>query len=121
MGLKMSHVCIDCKDAHAVASFWKDLLGYKLIDESEDGEVEIVLESPNEDDTDLLFVEVPEGKTLKNRIHFDLRPVDQAAEVERAKSLGATEVDIGQGDQTWVVLADVEGNEFCILRALPEN
>ncbi len=61
---------------------------------------------------------VPDAKAVKNRLHIDLRPDDQAAEVERALSLGARHVDIGQGEQTWVVLADPEGNEFCILRAL---
>jgi hypothetical protein len=70
----------------------------------------------------MLFQKVPEGKTVKNRLHWDLRPDDQAAEVERALAMGATRVDIGQaGDDrvTWVVLADPEGNEFCILRAHP--
>jgi hypothetical protein len=62
---------------------------------------------------------VPEGKEVKNRLHLDLRPDDQAAEVARAEAMGATRVDIGQGEVTWVVLADPEGNEFCILRAKP--
>ncbi len=71
---------------------------------------------------DLLFLAVPDPKTIKNRLHLDLRPDDQKAEVERALALGAKHVDIGQGEQTWVVLADPEGNEFCILRALrPEE
>jgi hypothetical protein len=61
---------------------------------------------------------VPEGKAAKNRLHLDLRPDDQAAEVERLLMLGATRVDIGQGAPTWVVLADPEGNEFCVLRVL---
>ena len=69
--------------------------------------------------TPLLFCKVPEGKTVKNRLHLDLRPEDQAAEVERLIGLGARKVDIGQGSQTWVVLADPEGNEFCVLRTLP--
>jgi hypothetical protein len=58
---------------------------------------------------------VPEGKTVKNRIHLDFTPDDQAAEVARVVGLGARHVDIGQGEQSWVVLADPEGNEFCIL------
>ena len=72
---------------------------------------------------DLLFLKVPEGKQVKNRLHLDLRPEDQAAEVARAEALGATRTSVGQGDDvTWVVLADPEGNEFCILRALtPEE
>ena len=66
---------------------------------------------------------MPEPKTEKVRLHIDLRPDDQAAEVARAEAMGATRVDIGQGDDvTWVVLADPDGNEFCILRALtPEE
>ena len=65
----------------------------------------------------LLFLSVPEGKTIKNRLHLDLRPADRDAEVARLEGLGASRVDIGQGEQTWVVLADPEGNEFCVLRA----
>ncbi len=63
----------------------------------------------------LVFVPVPEGKTVKNRLHIDLRPDDQAAEVERLLALGARRTDIGQGEQPWVVLVDPEGNEFCVL------
>jgi hypothetical protein len=63
----------------------------------------------------LLFVPVPEPKTIKNRLHLDFRPDDRDAEVERLLALGATRADVGQGDQPWVVLADPEGNEFCVL------
>ena len=63
----------------------------------------------------LLFGPVPEKKTIKNRLHLDFRPDDQAAEVDRLLALGARRVDIGQGEQPWVVLADPEGNEFCVL------
>ena len=72
---------------------------------------------------DLLFLRVPEEKSGKNRLHIDLRPVDQAGEVARLEGLGARRVDVGQGpDVTWVVLADPDGNEFCVLRALrPEE
>ena len=62
-----------------------------------------------------LFLAVPDDKVVKNRIHFDFRPDDQQAEVDRVIALGARHVDIGQGDESWVVLADPEGNEFCIL------
>ncbi|MGH3303705.1 MAG: VOC family protein [Streptosporangiaceae bacterium] len=66
----------------------------------------------------MLFLRVPEGKAVKNRLHLDLRPKDQAAEVARLEALGAQRVDVGQGpDVTWVVLADPDGNEFCVLRA----
>jgi hypothetical protein len=64
----------------------------------------------------MLFLPVDDKKLTKNRIHIDLRPDDQAAEVERLISLGASRVEIGQGDVSWVVLADPEGNEFCVLQ-----
>ena len=63
----------------------------------------------------LLFARVPEPKTLKNRLHLDLRPDDRDAAVARLLDLGARRVDVGQGEQTWVVLSDPEGNEFCVL------
>ena len=63
----------------------------------------------------LLFVPVPELKSLKNRLHLDFRPDDQDREVDRLLGLGAVRVDVGQGEQPWVVLADPEGNEFCVL------
>ena len=68
----------------------------------------------------LVFVTVPEGKTVKNRLHLDIRPVDGSseAEVERLLGLGARHADIGQGEVPWVVLADPEGNEFCVLASL---
>jgi len=65
----------------------------------------------------LIFVPVPEGKTVKNRLHIDLNPDDQDAEVKRLESMGARRVDVGQRDVGWVVLADIEGNEFCVLSA----
>ena len=67
---------------------------------------------------DILFLRVPESKKAKNRLHIDLRPSDQSAEVARAEALGAHRVDVGQsGAASWVVMADPEGNEFCILKA----
>ncbi|MHB1208201.1 MAG: VOC family protein [Acidimicrobiales bacterium] len=65
----------------------------------------------------LLFVQVPEAKSVKNRLHLDFRPEDRDFEVDRLLALGATRIDIGQGEQSWVVLADPEGNEFCVLGA----
>jgi hypothetical protein len=101
------------------------VLGWRL---NLDDEGEAWLEPPEgspEDGVspDLLFAKVSEAKTIKNRLHLDLRPDDQEAELARVEALGATRVDIGQGDdKSWVVLADPENNEFCILRALtPEE
>ncbi len=64
---------------------------------------------------EILFVAVPDGKRIPNRLHLDFRPDDQEAEVARLLGLGARHADVGQGEQSWVVLADPEGNEFCVL------
>ena len=74
---------------------------------------------PGGDHPDILFQKVPESKSVKNRVHLDLRPDDQFAEVERLLGLGARRVDIGQREVRWVVMADPEGNEFCVLRPDP--
>jgi len=114
MGLRFSEVCIDAGDIHALASWWSEVLGWPA-EPTDDGDV--VLRAPQGAGPDWLFLAVPEGKVVKNRIHFDLTPHDQDAEVARVIALGARHVDIGQGDESWVVLADPEGNEFCILAA----
>ena len=118
--LRWQCVCIDTQDPARIAAFWEAALGWRRTHEDPD---EVVLEPPAgrpEDGVspDLLFLRVPEAKSVKNRLHLDLRPVDQALEVARLEALGARRVDIGQGEQTWVVLADPDGNEFCVLRAL---
>ena len=121
MDIRIQCLCIDSTDPPKVAAFWEEALGWRRTFDEDD---EIVLEPPAgspEDGVapDLLFLRVPEAKTLKNRLHIDLRPKDQAAEVARLEGLGARRVDVGQGaDVTWVVLADPDGNEFCVLRAL---
>jgi catechol 2,3-dioxygenase-like lactoylglutathione lyase family enzyme len=122
--LRWQSICIDTPDPAPLARWWADLLGWRITFDEPD---EVVLEPPAGSEADgvspdILFVKVPEGKAVKNRLHIDLRPEDQAAEVARAEAMGATRIDIGQGEPTWVVLADPEGNEFCILRALtPEE
>ncbi len=125
MSIRWQCVCVDATDPAPVAQFWERALGWRRTYDSPD---EIVLEPPAgspEDGVspDLLVLRVPEPKTVKNRLHLDLRPDDQAAEVARLEGLGATRVSVGQGkDVTWVVLADPGGNEFCVLRALtPEE
>ena len=127
MSIRFQAICVDANDPAHLARWWAELLGWRITYE-DDGPDEVVLEPPAgspEDGVaaDLLFLRVPEGKSVKNRVHIDLRPDDQEIEVARAEAMGAKRVDIGQGDdKTWVVLADPEGNEFCILRALtPEE
>jgi hypothetical protein len=106
------------------ADFWERALGWRRTYEAED---EIVLEPPAGTPADgvcpdLLFLKVPERKELKNRLHLDLRPDDQAADVKRLEALGAARVDVGQGPEvTWVVMADPDGNEFCVLRAVQSD
>ena len=120
--IRFQAVCVDADDPSALATFWQEVLGWRRTHEEFD---EVVLEPPEgsaEDGVapDLLFLRVPEAKGVKNRIHIDLRPEDQAVEVARIEALGATRVEVGQSSDpstTWVVLADPEGNEFCVLRA----
>jgi hypothetical protein len=114
VALKYQCTVVDCNDAKRVGEFWAALLEQPLL--AEDGGSDYWIDFGS--GPDLLFQTVPEAKSGKNRLHIDLRPDDREAEVARALSLGARHVDIGQGEQTWVVLADPEGNEFCILRAL---
>ena len=125
MNIRVQCLCIDSNDPDGTARFWEQALGWRRMHSEPD---EVVLEPPEgspEDGIvpDILFLRVPEGKSVKNRLHLDLRPVDQAAEVARLEGLGAKRLSVGQGpDATWVVLADPEGNEFCVLRALtPEE
>jgi hypothetical protein len=114
MTLKFDEICIDAHDAAALGGWWSTVLGWPH-DVDSDGDV--VLHAPPGAGPNWLFLAVPDDKVVKNRIHFDFRPDDQDAEVSRVIGLGARRVDIGQGDETWVVLADPEGNEFCILAA----
>jgi hypothetical protein len=112
MSLRWQNIVIDCSDPLLVSSFWSEALGLELHG-PDDGEWWL---EPGGDSPDILFLQVPEGKSVKDRIHLDLRPDDQDVEVERLISLGARRIDIGQGDVSWVVMADPEANEFCVLR-----
>jgi hypothetical protein len=131
MGLRLTEIVVDCHDPVAQASFWSAVLGYHIV-RSEDGQVEIgpwarepadlaeqVRQAPVV--PTLVFVTVAEGKSVKNRLHLDVRPVDGSpdAEVQRLIGLGARPADVGQGPAPWVVLTDPEGNEFCVLGPLP--
>ena len=116
MSVRWYSVVVDCRDIKAQAAWWADVLGWKQVYESEH---EVVIVSQDEREPGLVFVPVAEGKTVKNRLHIDVAPQlldDQAAEVERLIAMGATHADVGQSaDVSWVVLADPEGNEFCVL------
>jgi hypothetical protein len=121
--IRIQCVVVDAHDCQLLARFWSAVLGWRVTYETED---EWVIEPPEgspEADVvpDILFGKAPDEKVVKNRLHFDLRPKDQEAEVRRLVDLGATRVDIGQRDVSWVVLADPEGNEFCVLQPLPAS
>ncbi|HSZ36621.1 MAG TPA: VOC family protein [Acidimicrobiales bacterium] len=115
MGALLREIVIDCVDPRRVAEFWGQVLGWGVQDDDDI----CWMSSSGQPFPDMLlvFVPVPEAKTVKDRIHLDVSPVgcDQAEEVDRLIGLGAVRVDIGQGDAGWVVLADPEGNEFCVL------
>jgi Glyoxalase-like domain len=110
--LRFSEVCIDAVDIHSLGQWWATALEWSS-EVTEDGDV--LLRAPA--GPNWLFLAVPDSKVVKNRIHFDFTPDDQQVEVDRLIGLGARRVDIGQGEQSWVVLADPEGNEFCVLAA----
>ncbi|MFC4063491.1 VOC family protein [Actinoplanes subglobosus] len=121
----VSHTTVDCTDAYALSCWWQTVLDYARDpdDPDEPGDEECLIIS-RDGRHRLLFIQVPEAKQAKNRIHLDLRPADGSRDTELARllKLGATEVsDLRNPDGTgWVVLADPEGNEFCILRSEAE-
>ncbi|MFI8006147.1 VOC family protein [Streptomyces sp. NPDC086010] len=125
MTSRFTELAIDCADPATLARFWCAVLGYG-VREAEDGLVTIgppVADAggghPGPVPPVLTFARVPEGKSVKNRLHLDVSPADreQDEEVDRLLALGARRSDVGQGDESWVVLADPEGNEFCVLAA----
>ena len=115
MGAVLREVIIDCNNPRPVAEFWAAVLGWDV--QQHDTAFWMSESGAPFPDLVLVFVPVPEKKTVKNRLHLDVSPVgcDRDEEVARLEALGATPVDIGQGEQPWVVLADPEGNEFCVL------
>jgi len=121
MSTRLVHLVIDANDPARLARFWSGALGWVMAAE-ETGEVDVWpagYDYPDPVALPLVFVPVAEPKKVKDRIHLDLAtrsPEHQAEVVRRVRDLGATPVDIGQGDVPWVVLADPEGNEFCVLR-----
>jgi glyoxalase superfamily protein len=124
----ISHTTVDCHNAYELSEWWKKVLGYVDIegDPNEAGHEECMIVSPDTGHK-VLFIEVPDEKRVKNRIHFDVQPRSgtRDEEVERVVGLGATVFDdqrnhYGPGIG-WVVLKDPEGNEFCILRSDEER
>ena len=120
MPTRLVHLVVDANDPAALARFWASALDWVIADETSE-EVDVSpagYEYPDPVAVPLVFVPVPEVKTGKDRVHLDLAstsPAHQAELVGRVRDLGATLADIGQGEVPWVVLADPEGNEFCVL------
>lgn len=113
MGVSFYQLVIDAHDLPSLARFWVGVLDWQVVFEADD---EIVIGADAAALPGICFVPVGERKAVKNRLHIDLSPDDQAAEVERIIALGARRADVGQGESaTWVVLEDPEGNEFCVL------
>jgi predicted enzyme related to lactoylglutathione lyase len=109
------HVTFDCVDPERLANFWAQVTGYERVDASTDELV--ALQAPDQRGVRrILFYKVPEPKTVKNRVHVDLAAKDPEAEIERLVSLGATRVEDRRGGlgNSWTVMLDPEGNEFCI-------
>src|SRR6201996_6200110 len=121
MPTRLVHLVVDAADPPALARFWADALGWVIGDVADD-EVDVWPEGysyPDPVALPLVFVPVPEPKQVKNRVHLDLASTSanhQPEQVARLRDLGATPADIGQEpDVPWTVLADPEGNEFCVL------
>ncbi|MGY4642840.1 VOC family protein [Cellulomonas sp. URHB0016] len=118
MALVVSQLTIDSPYPERLARWWAEVLGWRFVWEPAPDDDEFEIAPADGSATSWLFVLVPDDKVVKNRLHCDLRPADgsdQASELSRLLSLGATPLDIGQGDVPWHVLADPEGNEFCLL------
>jgi predicted enzyme related to lactoylglutathione lyase len=116
MPLALHHIVVDAHDLPGLARFWAAVLNWKILSERER---EVVIGTDPAAPVGICFMPVTDTKTVKNRLHLDLAPGpdDREAEIDRVIALGARRVDIGQtGDESWTVLADPEGNEFCVLR-----
>ena len=114
MSLEWEQIVVASRDPVTLGRWWSEALRWVIVNDDP-----VVFEIQPEPDRlpGILFLAVDEAKRGQNRLHIDLRPDDQSAEVERLIGLGASRVDVGQGEVPWVVLADPEGNEFCVLAA----
>ncbi|MFC7547570.1 VOC family protein [Plantactinospora sp. GCM10030261] len=118
--MMLRHITVDCADPYELATFWSGVTGWTVSDVDKPGDDEVLVEAPAPV-PGLLFVRVPEGKTVKNRIHLDWQPTERGrdGEVERLMALGATLHEDHRaegGGRGWATLRDPEGNEFCVER-----
>ena len=119
MACRLTEFIVDARDTEGQARFWAEVLGWQATER----EGLHFLMPPDPAIPVIVFVPVPEEKSVKNRLHIDVSPTDRTRdeEVERVLALGAARADIGQGDVDWVVLQDPEGNEFCVLGSQVEG
>jgi predicted enzyme related to lactoylglutathione lyase len=116
MPVRLHHIVIDADDLPSLARFWAQALGWRILSERER---EVVIGPDETAPVGVCLMPVTETKTIKNRVHLDLTSEadDRDTEIERLIQIGARRVDIGQtGNESWIVLADPEGNEFCVVR-----
>jgi predicted enzyme related to lactoylglutathione lyase len=117
MGLEWEQTTVGAEDPASLGGWWSEALGWVVVDDDPEA---FEIRPAADRLPGLLFVRAGAAKVTKNRLHLDFRPDDQATEVDRLVGLGASRIDIGQGRPSWVVLADPEGNEFCVLSAPSE-
>ena len=116
MPVRLHHIVIDTHDLPGLARFWTQALDWKVLSEREH---EIIIGTDENADVGICFMPVTDDKIVKNRVHLDITTAaeDRDQEIERLLALGARRADIGQtGAESWTVLADPEGNEFCVIR-----
>jgi len=114
MGLEWEQIVVAAANPAALGQWWCEALRWVVVD---DDPPVFEIQPQRDQLPGIMFLAVDGPKQETNRLHIDLRPDDQAVEVERLLALGASRVDVGQGDVSWVVLADPEGNEFCVLQS----
>jgi hypothetical protein len=117
VSLRIGDIVIDCQNPLVAAEFWCAALGYRVVGSDESG----VAIAGHSSAPTLLFLVSGDVKLHKNRVHFDVCPIEGTSrdeEVERLEALGASRIDVGQGSATWVVMADPDGNEFCVMRTV---
>jgi len=110
----VSSVVIDCADPLALAPFWREALGYEVVDAAQEW---VLLEDPDGIGVSIGLQQVPEAKAVKNRVHIDVSAADEEITALRLQALGATRLSVSENEEDpFVVLADPEGNEFCVVR-----